>query len=214
MKILVVGGNTMYASWINAEIELLTSKLENVQLADVVIFTGGEDVDPNIYGHNRNPKSSINTKRDQEEIKFYHQAKNCGTFMVGICRGAQLLTALQTRGSLVQHVTGHATGHMHEITFSDGDRIVATSTHHQMMFPYNCRYEAIAWSTIPLSEQYEFQRDNIIPSLPDNREMEIVYYSSSRCLAIQPHPEMMNKSSRLVVKLNQILTQKLSEIND
>lgn len=208
MKILVVGGNVQYTSWIRGFVEFIEPSLQNVEKADVIYFTGGEDCDPSIYGCSRNSKTNSNLKRDQVEIKYYKKAVELGKFMIGTCRGAQLLTALQSRGMLVQHCNGHAKGSVHEITFNDGDRAVATSTHHQMMYPFNVPHMTIlAWSSTPLSDVYEFDPNSIINQMPNNTEPEIVWYSRSQALAIQPHPEYMDKTSRLVLKLNDILDQ-------
>lgn len=210
MKVLVVGGSVGYADWIQGDVQFLDSTLSNVQHADIVYFTGGEDVDPSVYSCDKNSKTNSNKQRDNSEIKFFNAAKKYGIFMIGTCRGAQLLTALQNRGFLIQHVNGHARASLHEITFNDGDRAVATSTHHQMMYPYNTTHELIAWSTTPLSDVYEFQNGSAIDKLPGDREPEIVYYPGTRALAIQPHPEYMQKTARLVLKLNEILKSKMS----
>jgi gamma-glutamyl-gamma-aminobutyrate hydrolase PuuD len=210
MKILVVGGNVQYASWILGNVEFIEPKLQNVEKTDVVYFTGGEDCDPSIYGCSRNAKTQSNIKRDHAEIKFYEKAKKLGKFIIGTCRGAQLITALQSRGMLIQHCDNHARGSVHEITFEDGDRAVATSTHHQMMYPFNVPHHVIlAWASTPLSETYEFEPHSIITDLPGHREPEIVWYPQSWALAIQPHPEYMDKTCRLVLKLNDILTQRM-----
>lgn len=210
MKILVVGGDNHYASWINGEKSFLEPKLENVRNADIVYFTGGEDVDPSLYGQTKYKYTHSNPKRDQQERKFYSEAMNYGKFVIGTCRGAQFLTVLQNGGTLIQHVDGHANGNMHEITFNDGDRLLATSTHHQMMYPFNVGMsEILAWSTVPLAEEYFFNNSTSLTELPHLREPEIVYYRISHCLAIQPHPEMMRSNSELVIKLNVILQERM-----
>ena len=99
--------------------------------------------------------------------------------------------------------------HPHEIEFNDGERVLATSTHHQMMYPYNTAHELIAWSSVKLSEKYEFDNNTIIDVLPKNKEPEIVFYYKTNCLAIQLHPEYMDKNSRVVIKLNELLEEKL-----
>ena len=141
MKILVVGGSTDYARWINRPIEFIADKIENVKDTDLILFTGGEDVRAELYGFAQNSKTHSNKDRDEFEVKFYKKALELNKPMAGICRGAQLLTALQSRGLLIQDVTGHARMHPHEIEFNDGERMLATSTHHQMMYPYNTSYE-------------------------------------------------------------------------
>jgi len=212
MKILVVGGDTGYASWIDREIEFLESKLENVQQADLVFFTGGHDVDPSIYGTSKNKKTNSNLERDKLEREFYNEARKYDMPMFGTCRGCQLITALQPHGYLFQHVNGHAVFSPHEVEFNNGKKMLATSTHHQMMYPWNVPgFELIAWSATNLSDIYEMSTErDAIRQLPDNKEPEIVYYNKSRCLAVQPHPENMRKDSPLVRELNELLKEKFN----
>ena len=44
IKIYVVGNSTHYASWIDNH-----KLVDNIEDADIVLFTGGEDVDPKYY---------------------------------------------------------------------------------------------------------------------------------------------------------------------
>lgn len=206
MKILVVGGAVHYASWINRDITFLDSELENVKDADLILFTGGADVHPSIYGWEKNSKTYTDKARDEYETEFYNEAIKYKKSIIGICRGAQLLTAMQKAGILIQHVENHAIAGMHPIEFEDGTSALATSTHHQMMYPFSTGHRMIAWSA-KRSPVYEFDNNNILESLPRKIEPEIVFYQKTNCLAIQPHPEQMDKSSMLVVKLNLLLEE-------
>lgn len=82
MKIYVVGGNTDYANWIS-NVELVDSP-EN---ADLVFFTGGEDVHPSIYG-----KKDIghlcftSLTRDKYEKKIFDSLRP-NQYCLGVCRG-------------------------------------------------------------------------------------------------------------------------------
>ncbi len=64
-------------------------KAKTVSDADFVIFAGGSDVDPQLYGQKMHHKTYINTKRDEEEMDIYQQCLEEGIPMVGVCRGAQ-----------------------------------------------------------------------------------------------------------------------------
>jgi hypothetical protein len=65
-----------------------------------------------------------------------------------------------------------------EIEFNNGKKMLATSTHHQMMYPYNVRnFELIAWASTRLSDIYEMSGErDAVTQLPQDREPEIVYY--------------------------------------
>lgn len=178
---------------------------------DIALFTGGEDVDPSLYGEKKGKFTSINRERDEIERALYNALPN-STLKVGICRGAQFLTVM-SGGRLIQHIEGH--GGSHPITiyqknsnekFVDIFRInpqkfftlEMTSTHHQMMFPYDMprgSNEIIAWSKNYKSNTY-LNGDNHEISLPEQFvEPEIVYYPNSNSLCIQGHPEFPSCSN-------------------
>lgn len=80
-KIYVVGGANYYASKIiDSE---LVDKLED---ADIVMFTGGEDVDPSLYGCEKHRRTYSNLKRDLYENEVFSKI-NPNQLVIGICRG-------------------------------------------------------------------------------------------------------------------------------
>ena len=80
IKIYVVGSSVNYASWIK-DSELVDTQ----EQADIVLFTGGEDVDPSIYGHS-NISSYTNKTRDIKEKAVFEKMKPT-QLALGICRG-------------------------------------------------------------------------------------------------------------------------------
>ena len=70
IKIYVVGNATNYASWINNH-----KLVDNIEDADIVLFTGGEDVDPSIYGQEKHPKTYSNLERDLKEKAEFEKMK-------------------------------------------------------------------------------------------------------------------------------------------
>lgn len=176
---------------------LESNSISNAEI-DLVLFTGGEDVNPMLYGENKGPHTYINNTRDEKEKDLFNRLGRY-TPKLGICRGSQLLTVLN-KGKLIQDVTDHTRDHECEGHYH-GDIIEfeITSTHHQMMFPYNLpskRYEVLAWSKYHRSSHYlNGNNDNI--ELPNNfLEPEIVFYPATKSLAIQGHPEFDNISNR------------------
>lgn len=107
----------------------ITTKMSD---AAFVVFTGGADINPAIYGAKRHETTYFSQTRDAYEIEMYNQAKRLNKAMLGICRGAQLLWALNG-GILGQDVEGHVGSH--EVIFKDQRRIVTTSCHHQYCIP-------------------------------------------------------------------------------
>jgi len=172
---------------------LFSDLLKKRQSLNFIYFSGGADVSPILYGEgNKGSRTMISAERDslcKEIFEIY-----VTTPKLGICRGSQFVTAM-SGGKLIQHVEGH--GNTHDITMhfegnSQPSIYKITSTHHQMMFPFNLpkhKYNILAWSTKHRSLVYLDGNDTQI-ELPEKFvESEIVYYPMTRSLAIQGHPE-------------------------
>lgn len=173
----------------------------------ILLLHGGEDICPMIYNELPNSWSGAEvglSRRDKLEIDLVKAAQNLNIPIVGICRGAQLLTAL-AGGKLVQHVTGH--GKYHKVTTYDGKEITVSSAHHQMCLPKDSNHELLAWSTTSLSSVYIGEADQDIG--PIEKEPELIWYPKLRALACQPHPEWMPESSEFVKYLLSQIEEKL-----
>jgi len=210
IKVYVVSGATNYANFLTCKFELV----DDMELADLVIFTGGEDVHPSLYDEPKGKQTYYNTSRDLHEIEEFEKAVNLGKIIVGICRGSQFCTA-KSGGKLVQHTTGHCNGD-HEIEVLGANiKFNITSTHHQMMYPFDMNpsdYTIIAKSSKNLSKTYLDGWDNE-KKLPDNFvEPEIVYYNKTNCLCIQGHPEYMPKKSEAVKFINMLVNELLDDV--
>lgn len=191
MKIYVVGGADNYVNFI--ENVQLVDKLEDAQL---VVFTGGEDVTPSLYGCKKHRTTRSNLDRDKREQDIFNKINPKKQVCLGICRGSQFLCVMNG-GKLVQNVTDHATGFTHGIT--DGDKTYQiTSTHHQMQYPFNLNEDdySVLFTSFEVGSDY-YEGDGIDPHLVFGREPEIVLYHKNglpKCLAVQGHPEMIPDS--------------------
>lgn len=182
-RIYVVGNSNEYTNWMEG---VITKHLEN---ATLVLFTGGEDVDPGLYDEPIHPRTGFNRTRDNKEVEVFNKAQELGIKCIGICRGSQFLCVM-SGGKLVQHQENPL--FVHNIETFDGKVIPITSTHHQAQYPYvlpSDSYKLLAWSK-GISNVHEDGNQKELP-LPNNKEAEIVYYKHTDCLAIQGHPEMM-----------------------
>lgn len=81
MKVFVVGGNIYYANWIK-DVELTT----DLEKAQMVFFTGGEDVDPSFYQCKKHPSTFSNPARDEMEFEVFHNIRP-EQLVIGVCRG-------------------------------------------------------------------------------------------------------------------------------
>ena len=180
-----------YVSYLNEKYEVTVHKSADVKDPkdiDLVLFTGGEDVNPAHYNENIGKYTHINSNRDKKEIDTFYRFKG-KSFLLGICRGNQLLTIL-SGGKLIQHVEGHCRDH--SMVLNNSLKYNITSSHHQMIYPFDLNekdYELIAYSEYFQSNTY-LNGDNEEIELSNNfLEPEIVYYKKTNALCIQGHPE-------------------------
>lgn len=115
--------------------------------ADVIVLTGGEDVDPALYGGAADypGREELFTDADHAQAVLVRDAVESGTPLIGICRGMQLIN-VALGGDLVQHL--HDGGHVpegagmlaHEVAIEPDSRLAASlgatritvqSSHHQ-----------------------------------------------------------------------------------
>ena len=201
MNIFVVGGATNYANFIEG-----ARLADNPEKADVVLFTGGEDVDPSLYGCEKHPHTYSNIKRDLEEKAIFEKVDPSKQVCVGCCRGSQFLCVMNG-GLLVQDCRNHAIGYTHGITNGDMTYQI-TSTHHQMQYPYNLNqkdYSLLYVADRRRSPVYDGVRIDE-EKIDRFGEPEIVLYHKKglpKCLAVQGHPEMIPDSpvAKMISKL-------------
>jgi putative glutamine amidotransferase len=76
---------------------------------DGIMFTGGSDVDPGLYGEQPHPTTNVKPERDAAELVLMRAALDADLPLLGICRGMQLMVVAYG-GRLHQHlpdVLGH-----------------------------------------------------------------------------------------------------------
>lgn len=210
IKVYVVGGDTSYTNLFLDKIGIVSE----IKDANIVLFTGGEDVYPGNYGEDVGKYTSCNRTRDKQETSEFIKARDLGKLCVGICRGAQFITTL-SGGGLIQHVSGHGISGTHKIhLINEKVDIDITSTHHQMMWPFwldKSEYTILAKSKDNLSSTY-LNGDDCEKNLPpDFVEPEIVYYKNTNSLCIQGHPEYMPKDSSAVKYINVLIREYLED---
>lgn len=167
--------------------------VDSVAKADLVQFTGGEDVSPELYLEQAHPYSQFNIVRDRVCMGIYQTALLNNIPMAGICRGGQFLNVMNG-GKMYQDVDGHLG--THEAYLANGQKLMVSSTHHQMMRP---DVDGIVLLTANQSTRREYMdtKGELVRDLEPakNNDVEAILYESTNCLCYQPHPEIMSRDS-------------------
>lgn len=200
-------------------------KAKGVEDADLVVFTGGTDINPGLYS--QQPIEEVkffDRERDTFEEAIFNECVKRSIPMYGICRGAQFLHAMNG-GELWQDVNNHA-GPAHDIYDIDEDyTVLATSLHHQML-KHNDKMDLIAITDKRVATR--FKDENLFIDLtkddPDGKkgdldleyeiEVEACRYDDTKCFLVQGHPEVGDASYRSwsLHKLHDFMTE--VKVND
>lgn len=164
----------------------------DIHVADLIQFTGGHDVSPNLYGEAKHVSTSTNPLRDNREILIFQQGLSLNIPMAGICRGGQFLNVM-CGGSLYQHVDGHAGGIHEAKDVRTSKTFKVTSTHHQMMLPSKDADIIVTASCSTKKERMKTDYGVLVVFDRAPIDIEVLYYPAQNCLCFQPHPEFQNQ---------------------
>ena len=85
------------------ELEIVRGN-ENLEDFNLIIFPGGEDINPAFYKQKVTFSTGINDERDRIELNIFRYCVYNKIKILGVCRGHQLINAL-LGGDLVQDIT-------------------------------------------------------------------------------------------------------------
>lgn len=185
-KVYVVGGGYAYERMFKqAGYALATS----MQEADLLCFTGGADVSPELYGE-ENVGSYCSPERDKYEEQVFDWAYAHDVPMVGVCRGGQFLNVMNG-GKMWQDVDNHAISGTHKAMCKHWGEIMVSSTHHQMMRAGDGA-EVLVSANLA---SYKMNANGAKYSWDGNfgDDCEVLYYKDAKSLCYQPHPEIVNE---------------------
>ncbi len=179
---------------------------EALDLVDALLLTGGADVDPLHYGHDRALHTGdSDPERDEFEIALVRGSVQRDLPTLAICRGHQLVNVC-LGGHLHQHVEGHEGiqspgAGVHEVTVVQGSRlhdvlgttsVWANSLHHQAVAEPGDGLTAVATAPDGVVEATEHQ------ALP--------------LLTVQWHPERQHDSDVYGTLVDWLLEQARSRM--
>ncbi len=155
-----------------------SKETDNPKKADVIVFTGGSDILPSLYGE-KNHSSGCNPQRDQ--ICLWLWRKMQGRKFIGICRGAQFLSAM-LGGKLMQDIRGHSDFGRH---LTDTGMAI-NSLHHQGIIKHD------GLGTVLHMGPHEFAGQ--INGKWTDGVNNVESFISDKCFGVQWHPEYMNRN--------------------
>lgn len=168
--------------------------IANLPDADIVVWTGGEDISPAIYNERPIPGVYGSKARDYQDLKAVDEAVKLNKFLVGICRGAQLLNCVPNEGKLWQDVNGHNGNNHPAFDCITGQWIEVNSVHHQMMIP-GPGAEILCWAKEATRRESATDvwvkplgKAGINP-LEKDKDIEVLWYPKTQSLCPQFHPE-------------------------
>ena len=163
------------------QFDVLMSKL------DVLILTGGEDVDPARYKAPKSPKlGTVNASRDGFDFRLLAAARRRNLPVIGICRGCQLMN-IAFGGTLWQDLPS-------EFPVKD---VQHRNVHHRISIEPNSRFARVTGVTNALVNSYHHQavKDlapgfRIVAKSPDG-VVEAIECDTYPAIGVQFHPEKM-----------------------
>lgn len=162
--------------------------VEDVDLADIVCWLGGADINPSIYGEKPNGTHQWNARQDDSDLAMVETAGN--RFKVGICRGAQLLNCVPNGGRLWQNVDAHQG--QHPVTdVITGKPYWTNSIHHQAL-RLTDKAELVAYTSMSKLKQSETEVWRKQVGNRVEKDVEAAWYADTRSLLVQWHPELGN----------------------
>ena len=185
---------------------VMAADATKLQAGDCLLLWGGEDIDPALYGQKPNARVHVSRhgqERSEKEIELIKTATRLDLPIIGVCRGAQLLTAI-TGGELMQHIEEHHTHHtitVHET----GEVFKVNSCHHQACLPVDPAI-ILASTGKPVRCVNEYNEADKLEEVH-----EIIYFPQIRALGFQFHPEWQDCPQKTVALCAQMIKSYLLE---
>lgn len=159
--------------------------------ADAVVVTGGEDVDPSLYGGRPDDphRGQSFPAADRAQIALVRRAVETRTPLVGICRGMQLVN-VALGGDLVQHLPG--AGHVGRSV--PGEHLSGMVDHRVALEPGSALARILGAAELDVRSSHHQAVDRpgeglVVVGRADDGTVEALEHESAPLWCVQWHPE-------------------------
>lgn len=164
---------------------------------DGLILSGGNDVDPSMYGASNTASIAPDRRADISDIACLHAARSLGLPVLAICRGAQILN-VAFGGTLHQEVWGRP---QHPARDEGGEAAVTAdrflANRHSVTLAPGSRIEALfGCEQIDTNSLHHQAADQIGTALvvtgsASDGTVEVIEHETEPLIGVQWHPERM-----------------------
>lgn len=177
-------------------------KAVSPEKADLVVFTGGIDVNPALYGEVKHRSVAFDIKRDERDMEVYGYCLAEGIPMLGICRGAQFLHVMNG-GKLYQDIDGHTGNHAIWDLRTATNIPKVSSVHHQSVRPNKENGMEVVATAREATKRWMNDKE-FDAGMGAFADIEAFWYRDTACLGIQGHPEYKGYDKFLQWSLKQL----------
>jgi putative glutamine amidotransferase len=163
---------------------------------DGILFSGGGDVDPALWGAEPHPKTNTDAARDASELMLMTAALELDLPILGVCRGMQVM-AVAAGGSLHQHLPDLVGDNRHQAE-AGTDPLAADASafgRHDVVTKPGSQASALLGARLTVNSFHHQAVDDpgtftVTGWCPDDRVIEIIEAPRrSFALGVQWHPE-------------------------
>ena len=161
---------------------------KSVKDSDMILYTGGADVSPLLYGEPILVGTYVDRAQDKADTECFREAASLDKFQVGICRGSQFLNVMNG-GKLWQNIDAHA-GTPHLVQDCITKKVFEVSSfHHQGSILNSPEATLLAFCNEATRKESPDGHWILGKSLGPSVDVEAFWYEKTKCLGVQWHPE-------------------------
>ena len=166
-----------------------------IDKVDGVVFSGGEDIDPNYFGEEvHSACGKIIPERDAQELFGYQYLLTTGKPFLAICRGIQVMNVAHG-GTLYQDIPAQ----LPNITIKHSQPETADSAHQADIVPGTLLHSLLGADRVPVNSRHHQVVKDVAPGLRVNALSEdglvegLEFENGYPGIGTQWHPENLSK---------------------